>query len=260
MFMCKYLTILILSGLGVLITGNNFAQGISINNSGAAADNSAILDITTGNAGVLIPRIALTDTSDATTIPAPAHSLIIYNTGIGNGLTEAYYYNDGTGVSPHWIEITPNPVNQDLNLAGNKIINLATCTNDHDAANKAYVDALIAGGGGGSGTGCCGPTTGATELSQPSATAYKFIDASIYCDTLTEGGHTDWYIPTNEEIVYLIILNPSVLDLNDPGTNYFWTSTWSDSSDGMIVWQWGTGGQWAWSQAVHYTAKAKCAR
>lgn len=210
-----------------IFTTNVHSQGVSINNTGALADSSAILDISATDMGLLIPRIGLSDTLDNLTIPNPAHSLIIFNTSVGSGLVEGYYYNRGTAASPYWVELTPNPLNQNLNLAGNKVINLATCTDDSDAANKAYVDALFAGmGGGGAGGSNFHPgglTTGATELSTLSAGSMSFRIAAYYCDTLTEGGHTDWYMPSFEEIIYMMVLSPS--SLTDITADMIWTST-----------------------------------
>jgi len=54
---------------------------------------SSILDITSTNAGLLIPRVALTGANDITTIAAPVTSLLVYNSGFApNG----YYYWNGT--------------------------------------------------------------------------------------------------------------------------------------------------------------------
>ena len=65
---------------------------------------SARLDITATNKGLLMPRIALTGTGDITTIPAPATSLLIYNTataGIGKtAVTPGFYFYSGTAWSP----------------------------------------------------------------------------------------------------------------------------------------------------------------
>lgn len=54
---------------------------------------SAMLDITSTNSGLLIPRVALTSTADVTTIASPVTSLLVYNTGFSpNG----YYYWNGS--------------------------------------------------------------------------------------------------------------------------------------------------------------------
>ncbi|NTW32596.1 MAG: hypothetical protein HGB12_08235 [Bacteroidetes bacterium] len=64
-----------------LLTFNSFAQGVAINATGTAADNSAMLDIdATGmspKAGLLIPRM---NTTERNFIVSPATGLQIYNT------------------------------------------------------------------------------------------------------------------------------------------------------------------------------------
>jgi hypothetical protein len=70
-----------------------------------APDTSALLDISTTNKGLLIPRIALTSTSDGTTITLPAKSLLVYNTATGGLSPAGYWYNAGTSASPNWIQL-----------------------------------------------------------------------------------------------------------------------------------------------------------
>lgn len=55
-------------------------------------DKSAALDVTSTNKGVLLPRVALTGVTDATTIPSPANSLMIYNTATSSDVTPGYYF------------------------------------------------------------------------------------------------------------------------------------------------------------------------
>ncbi len=57
--------------------GKGLAQGVGINNTGAAPDPSAVLDIESNTKGMLIPRMTTTQ-RDA--IGAPVNSLLIYNT------------------------------------------------------------------------------------------------------------------------------------------------------------------------------------
>lgn len=190
--MHKRVIIILVSAIFVKIA---FSQGIAVNNTGFQADTSAMLDVFSADKGILIPRIALTDTADGITILSPAHSLMVFNTGTGGGLTEGFYYNEGTSVSPHWVELVTNPVNQSLNLAGNKIINLATCTDDNDAANKAYVDAAVAGGGGG------GNNVGAniSEFTVTKSSSITFVNCITTCRNATDNGHNDWRVPSMDE-------------------------------------------------------------
>lgn len=53
------------------------------------------------------------------------------------------------------------------------------------------------GGGGGGLSGCCTPV----ELSNESPTGLNMGQMLQYCDTLTEGGHTDWVMPTLEQLL-----------------------------------------------------------
>ncbi|MFZ4058758.1 MAG: alpha/beta hydrolase family esterase [Ferruginibacter sp.] len=71
------------------ITANS--QSVSINNTGAAPDSSAILDISASNKGILLPRVHLNSINDTITITKPKISLLVYNTNqqLSNG---AGYY------------------------------------------------------------------------------------------------------------------------------------------------------------------------
>ncbi len=72
-----------------------FAQ-VAINTTGDSPDPSAMLDISASDKGLLIPRVALTGTTDNTTIPSPATGLMIYNTATTSDVVEGFYYYDGT--------------------------------------------------------------------------------------------------------------------------------------------------------------------
>ncbi len=97
---------MLLSVLSVLSTT---AQNIGINSSGAAADASAALDVSTSNKGVLLPRVALTGTNDVTTVSSPATSLLVYNTASVSDVTPGYYYYNGTV----WVKLTDSGSNAD---------------------------------------------------------------------------------------------------------------------------------------------------
>lgn len=77
------------------------AQNVGINSSGATPDASAGLDVDFSDKGILIPRVALTSITDATTIASPTTSLLIYNTAsvgtVPNNIFPGFYYWDGNG-------------------------------------------------------------------------------------------------------------------------------------------------------------------
>jgi hypothetical protein len=72
----KALTVLITVNCLLLAT-NCFSQGAAINTTGAAAHSSAILDVSSTNAGMLIPRMTKTQRN---AIGSPAEGLLIYQT------------------------------------------------------------------------------------------------------------------------------------------------------------------------------------
>lgn len=100
--------ILIVILLKVVSSNYAYTQNIGINTTGSPPDNSALLDIGDGNAntggdtkGLLIPRVALTSSTDVTTVPSPAKSLLVWNTGSGGLSPEGFYYWDGT----KWVQL-----------------------------------------------------------------------------------------------------------------------------------------------------------
>jgi hypothetical protein len=85
--------------LFVFCTAATFGQGLAVNNTGSAADGSAMLDISSTTRGALFPRMTL---AQRTTIATPATGLLVYQTDGLNG----FYYNAGTPVVPNWIRLS----------------------------------------------------------------------------------------------------------------------------------------------------------
>lgn len=105
------------------ISGAVEAQNVGINATGAAPDNSAMLDISANDRGVLISRVALTSTTDVATIATPAVSLLVYNTATVADVTPGYYYWNGTA----WERLVNSSANSDdWRLQGNAGTNPAT--------------------------------------------------------------------------------------------------------------------------------------
>lgn len=91
---------------------NLFTQNIAVNTSGNPANTTALLDVGNGSAatggdtkGMLIPRVALTSSTDGATIASPATSLLVYCSGSGGLSPAGYYYNSGTPASPVWVRL-----------------------------------------------------------------------------------------------------------------------------------------------------------
>ncbi len=94
----------------------SYAQGMAVNATGSAADNSAVLDASSTSQGMLIPRMT---TAQRNAITSPATGLMIYQT---DGTAGFYYYNGSawtaiggsaastpTGVSPSGVPYTVMP-------------------------------------------------------------------------------------------------------------------------------------------------------
>ncbi len=97
----KKLHILAGTALAMLLFVNS-ARSQNVGIGTVSPDASARLDITASNKGLLIPRVALNGLNDATTVPLPANTLIVYNTNdaIGTG----FYYNSGSPNAAVWVK------------------------------------------------------------------------------------------------------------------------------------------------------------
>lgn len=105
--------VLIISLLAINQT--TFSQNVGINSTGATPNSSSILDLNTGNTftspngkGFIPPNVALTSTTDVTTVASPSTSLLVYNTAnAGSGTTivaPGYYYWNGS----QWVKLRGN--------------------------------------------------------------------------------------------------------------------------------------------------------
>ena len=192
------------------------AQGVKISPQPGTPNPSAILETEDTTRGILLPRVNLQSLTDTVTISNPATSLMVFNTG-ATLAPAGFYYNAGTPQAPQWALVLPNPANTNLNMNGFAIENLASPVNPNDAVTKDYVDNQIIGVSG-SGGGAY-----PTQVSNESANSMNFGNAVRYCNALNESGHTDWYLPTLDELIHVI----SKGGVNVPGnssSNYIWTS------------------------------------
>jgi len=84
----------------LLITGS--ATGMAQQGFGTNAPAaSAVVDMTATNKGMLLPRIALTATTVAAPVSAPANNLLVFNTATAGDVTPGLYFWNGTS----WIRL-----------------------------------------------------------------------------------------------------------------------------------------------------------
>ncbi|HDQ15482.1 MAG TPA: hypothetical protein ENN45_00305 [Bacteroidetes bacterium] len=115
------LKILCLSSLIVLFSFSLTAQNVGINPTGAAPNASAMLDVSSTNKGVLIPRVALSQTTSTIPVTAPATSLLVYNTASVNDVSPGYYFWDGS----QWVRMldaTMTADDFDWEIIGNNVV------------------------------------------------------------------------------------------------------------------------------------------
>lgn len=100
--------------LTTLLATTAFAQGVGINGTGAAADTSAILDLSATNKGLLVPRMTA---AQRAAIVLPATGLVVYQTDGTAGL----YYNAGTSGAPNWQLTGANAVGGQWSTSGSHL-------------------------------------------------------------------------------------------------------------------------------------------
>jgi hypothetical protein len=81
--------------MGLFVAAPAFPQGVGINDTGAAADTSALLDLASTAKGFLPPRMTAIQRA---AIVLPATGLVVFQTDGSAGL----YYNIGTPLAPSW--------------------------------------------------------------------------------------------------------------------------------------------------------------
>gem|GEM_PF-272979 len=98
-----------------------------------APGTGAMLDVTSNNKGILLPRVALSATNSSSPItPAPSTSLLVYNTATaGSGataVTPGFYFWSGTA----WIPIIGNDWKQSGNAGTSPAANFVGTTDNSD--------------------------------------------------------------------------------------------------------------------------------
>ena len=101
--------ILLVSCLAFFTFGASGQIGIGTSSPNA----SAKLEIASTSKGFLLPRVALTSTSDVATIASPATALLVYNTATAGNVTPGFYFYSGTA----WVRLV-TPTDNVANVTG----------------------------------------------------------------------------------------------------------------------------------------------
>lgn len=146
----------------IMLITSSFAlaqQGVGIGTT--TPDNTAALDVTSTNSGLLINRVALVNVTNATTpVNIPATGLLVYNTnaGVTGGSGVGFYYYDGT----QWVKIGSQPgwsITGDAGTTGGTNF-LGTTNNEHLIFKTNNTEAIRVESGGDIGIGTTNPTAG----------------------------------------------------------------------------------------------------
>ena len=122
------------TGVLLLLTSAS-AYGQSVGIGTTTPNPSASLHLRAPNQGLLINQVGLTSLTDATTIPNPAQSLLLYNGNASLPGGVGFYYNAGTPAAPQWTRLSSGTTSPDDNLG------------NHTATqNLNLTDKLLVGG------------------------------------------------------------------------------------------------------------------
>lgn len=106
-------------------------------------DKSAAVDIVSSKRGLLIPRLALTETTNQAPIPlsiAPATSLFVYNTATVNDVIPGFYYWDGA----KWVRFVSSSTEKNVVVTAGKNVEVNSAVST-DGLTTTYTVAIAEG-------------------------------------------------------------------------------------------------------------------
>lgn len=104
---------------------------------------SAMLDITSGSKGLLIPRVALTSITDITTISSPANGLLIWNNGLGGLSAEGFYFWSNSKWNQIATVSTALPSSGSWSTSGNNVGSYGGANTNLSLGTSAYDDLIF---------------------------------------------------------------------------------------------------------------------
>ncbi|WP_449387484.1 hypothetical protein [Chryseobacterium lineare] len=139
--MKKQTKLFLILAITFLIFSNSVKAQVGIGVSDPAP--SAMLDITSSNKGLLIPRIALASTTDVTTIPSPANGLLIWNNGLGAVSAAGFYFWNNSKWNQIATTSTAPPSSASWSTSGNNIGNYSGADTNLSLGTSAYDDLIF---------------------------------------------------------------------------------------------------------------------
>lgn len=212
----------LLSAILLTLSTNIFAQGVGINTTGADADASAMLDVSSTTKGFLPPRMT---EAEKNAISSPATGLLVYQT---NGTSGLYNYNGSSwetfAVGTHFIGES----------YGGGIVFWVDATGQHGliAATSDQSTGLQWYNGTNRVTNATGDGVGAGKMNTTLIIAMQTNDntagsfAALLCANLviTSGGvdYGDWYLPSKYELNLMFLQKATIGNF---ASNFYWSST-----------------------------------
>ena len=109
----KRLLLLLLAISGYVV--HSYAQ-LKVGNNPTSINPNAILELQATNKGFLLPRVALTSTTNASPLSGFVNGMLVYDTVTAGDVTPGMYYCDGT----KWIKLSASVANgNSWNITGN---------------------------------------------------------------------------------------------------------------------------------------------
>ncbi len=129
----KYSTILVFL---IFICNGSILFGQVTIGSNEPPQKNAVLELKSGDKGLLLPRLALTSTSSSSPMDAHIQGMLIYNTASSNDVTPGCYFNNGE----KWVRLSSATLNGDgWSITGNSVdaqTHFLGTTNDEDLVIK----------------------------------------------------------------------------------------------------------------------------
>jgi len=109
----------------LILTSTALSAQVGIGTTSPNTDALLELDATTNVGGLLLPRMALTETDNFAPLSAHIAGMSVYNTATANDVTPGQYYNNGS----RWIRVEQTAPIQSVSLTTDFQISSATWTN-----------------------------------------------------------------------------------------------------------------------------------